>query len=64
MLGHSDVGVAQHFSHVLHRDSIGQADDRGIGVPGRVRGEVLVDVAPDGDLLQIRIHFLIARHGQ
>lgn len=60
---HLRVGVSEHLGDALDRDAVGQRVG-GEEVPCQVGRQLLADTADVGQLLQVDVHLLVARHGQ
>lgn len=53
----------QHTGNGLNRHALAERQ-RGEGVTGHVEGDVLLDAARDGYLLQILVHLLVGHRGE
>ena len=63
MTRHLRVGVAEHLGDALDRDAVGQRVG-GEEVPCAMGRQLFADAADVGQLLQVGVHLLVARHGQ
>lgn len=59
---HLRVGVSEHLGDALDRDAVGQRVG-GEKVPCAMGRQLLADAADVGQLLQVGVHLLVARHG-
>lgn len=63
MARHLRVGVSEHLGDALDRDAVGQRVG-GEEVPCAMGRQLFADAADIGQLLQVGVHLLVARHGQ
>ena len=63
-LGGLDIGMAEHLRYRSDRHAVFEGNGGGKGVAGQVEGDILVDPADSGHLLEVFIALLVGEHRQ